>query len=233
MLMLAAGVAHGQRHPNLVAWWRAENTGADASGNGLTATLTNGMTYTAGKLSRAFSLDGVDDHALLGDAPALRLSTNFTIAAWAYMTDTGTNRVIISKGFASKKSQGVQQDYMLMRHSGNTFRFFVSTAADSPNTTWGTDVATAATVSSGGWYHVCVVQDSTSARIYLNGILGNTDSTPSVPRSSTEAAYIGYRDTNNSNYGRGQIDELMIFNAALSASDIRRVMLGLMPAKRY
>ena len=47
---------------------------ADASGHGITGTLTNGPTWGAGRYGGAIVLDGVDDYVDLGNPTALRLT---------------------------------------------------------------------------------------------------------------------------------------------------------------
>ena len=53
-------------------------TAADASGHGITGTLTNGPTYTAGKYGNALTLDGVNDYVNLGNPTALQLTGSMT-----------------------------------------------------------------------------------------------------------------------------------------------------------
>src|SRR5438132_3193270 len=64
----------------LVGWWRGEGNLLDAVG-GNNGTLRSNVTYAAGEVGQAFSLDGVSDGVVIGNPANLQLQ-NFTIEAW-------------------------------------------------------------------------------------------------------------------------------------------------------
>ena len=55
---------------------------ADASGGGLTGTLTNGAAWGTGRNAGAVLLDGVNDFVELGNPAALQLTGSMTVSAW-------------------------------------------------------------------------------------------------------------------------------------------------------
>ena len=71
----------------LVGWWKFdEGSGTvayDSSGNGNDGNLTNGPTWTAGKIGGALSFDGVNDYLKLSK---YSLHTNFSVSFWANPT---------------------------------------------------------------------------------------------------------------------------------------------------
>jgi hypothetical protein len=70
----------------------------DASGHGITGTLTNGPTFAAGKYGNAVALDGVNDFVNLGNPAALQLTGSMTVSAWIYSTSyPGDDASIVSK----------------------------------------------------------------------------------------------------------------------------------------
>src|SRR5450759_5412343 len=70
----------------LVGYWKFdEGTGTnatDSSGMGNNGTLTNGPTWTTGKVGGALSFDGTDDYVNVPDNPSLDMSGNLTIEFW-------------------------------------------------------------------------------------------------------------------------------------------------------
>ena len=79
---------NGSLTEGLVGWWKFDETDGniayDSSGNGNDGNLTNGPTWTEGKIGGALSFDGVDDHVNLGNV----LSSSYTKGAWVKKTDT-------------------------------------------------------------------------------------------------------------------------------------------------
>ena len=71
---------------------------ADASGSGLTGTLTNGATWGTGRNAGAVSLDGVNDFVELGNPALLQLTGSMTVSAWVNSAVfPGDDAAIVSK----------------------------------------------------------------------------------------------------------------------------------------
>src|SRR5262249_314893 len=79
------------------------------------------------------------------------------------------------------------------------------------------------------WYHVAGVYDATmqTLTVYLNAVLDNADPVATVPpsaRSSSHNVLIGQR-ADSSGYGFiGTIDEVRVYNRALSQAEIQTDM---------
>src|SRR4051812_11016187 len=83
-LLTAVGVPDG-----LVSLWTADSTAADQTGLN-NATLT-GVTYAVGEVGKAFSFDGLNDWAALGDPGSLAFTASFTIEGWIKVNGPPTN----------------------------------------------------------------------------------------------------------------------------------------------
>ena len=57
-------------------------TATDSSGNGITGTLTNGPTWTAGRYGNGLAFDGVNDYVNLGNPVGLQITGSMTISGW-------------------------------------------------------------------------------------------------------------------------------------------------------
>jgi hypothetical protein len=72
----------------------------------------------------------------------------------------------------------------------------------------------------GEWYFICGTYDGSYVKIYTNGVLSTSISTTVVPgiytSTSTQIGFMNY----STRYWNGAIDELRIYNRALSAGEI-------------
>ena len=74
---------------NAVSWWTANSTAADAMGLN-NATLSN-VTYATGEVGKAFSFNGSNGWAALGDPSSLAFTASFTIEGWIKVNGLPTN----------------------------------------------------------------------------------------------------------------------------------------------
>ncbi|MCZ7398493.1 MAG: LamG domain-containing protein, partial [Candidatus Methanoperedens sp.] len=83
-------------------------------------------------------------------------------------------------------------------------------------------------ISAGEWYHIAATYDRTTFKIYINGVLDNSVNTQYTPYQNNYQLVIGrgcvgdpclFKPSNPS--FNGTIDEVRIYNRALSASEIQ------------
>jgi PKD repeat protein len=197
--------------PGLVAGYSFSEGGGtttqDASGNSLAGTISGASWSTQGKYGSALSFDGVNDLVSVADAPALDLTTGMTLAAWVFPTvTTGVREVVIKEGsgvdiYNLYASNGTRPEANVF--VGGSNRTAIGTAALPANT----------------WTYIASTYDGATVRLYLNGAqVASTSITGSIA-TSTGALRIG----GNSLWGeffQGRIDEVRIYNRALTASEI-------------
>jgi len=77
-------------------------------------------------------------------------------------------------------------------------------------------------ISDKQWHLVTVTLDSDYMRIYMDGLIVDSTSIPSVPGFTNAYQYIALRRFNNDRSSRfeGEIDDLYIFNRALSDAEV-------------
>jgi glucose/arabinose dehydrogenase/PKD repeat protein len=199
----------------------AGTTAADASGHGLTGTLTGGATWSVGKYGTAVNLDGNDDFVNLGNPAGLQLTGSMTVSAWinsaAFPVD---DAAIVSK--RASTDVGYQLDTTADR-GPRTIGFKLTGSSGSNMLRYG-----ATTLQLSTWYHVAGVYDATARtmNVYLNGQLDNGSLVGTVTASQQNSA-------NNVNIGRrgiagfafnGRIDDTRVYNRALSAVEIQTDM---------
>ncbi len=199
----------------LVGWWKLDETSgltaADSSANGNDGTLTNmaGTEWTTGMVDGALEFDGDDDFISIGTIDP----DSITVSAWV-TTETPTTKADIVNN---------QQDVWSLRNyhsptfSGPTFTVLSGSYAAAYDTT---------TLTQGVSYHIVGTYDGENVRIYVNGEEG--DNSPNTALSGdldtvTGDVYIGVHADGASNPYNGIIDDVRIYNRALSAEEIARI----------
>ena len=192
------------------------NTVTDATGHGLTG-IINGATWTTGgRYGGALRFDGSSSYVDLGNPAALQLTGSMTVSAWVRAdADPGNDGEIIAK---SDTASGWQLK-MTPDSGADTFAARVSNAGTGTVHRYG-----ATATSLGVWYHVAGVYDSAARtlNVYVNGLLNNGGLNGTVPSTQANAAVnvnIGRRT--GGFYFNGLIDEVRIYNRALSQSEIQ------------
>jgi hypothetical protein len=193
-------------------------TVADASGNGNTGTISGANWTSSGKFGKALSFNGSTSWVSVADSASLDLSGGMTVEAWLNPAAIGNWRTAVMK----EKSGGLA--YALYASTG------LAASAPSANVNPGTEAAVAG--SSGlplnSWTHLAGTYDGTTIRLYLGGSLIASQAESGNIAPSTAPLRIG----GNSVWGeyfQGQIDEVRIYNRALSTSEIQTDMTTPVP----
>jgi hypothetical protein len=192
----------------LIASYNFDGNALDGSGNNLNLSLFNGATYGAGHAGQALKLDGVNDFAA-GAFTNVNLSA-FTVEAWINVPTYGSNVHYVS--FLQGNNYVVLGDY----GSG-----VISTWANglSPVQLDGGSAAT----TTNAWHHIAFTYGSNVKKIYLDGALvgsANTSGALSEPGSFDYGLTIGARYSRDTQYVNGLIDDVRIYDVALSQSQL-------------
>jgi len=201
-------------------WALNDNTGtqaADSSGNNNNGTLTNGPTWTTGRFDYAVNFDGTNDFIDLG-APATfnSLQVPMTITGWFYKTSTTPSNQPL---FAQYKGTTGHQLIKMVRVDSGQLKYYGSTAGGGYQS-FGTLVPALNT-----WNFFAVKVSGTIAApavtIYLNGASQGTNfaALSSTPATAAKI-YIGGDEANSGERFTGKIDDVRIYNYALSSADI-------------
>jgi hypothetical protein len=188
------------------AWWRGEGNATDASGahNGA---LQGGVTFAAGKVGQAFSLDGVSGYVSVPNDAAFNFANAITIDAWVKPAD-GNDRYVVTKAEDSF--------YLAV---GPTVLNKLSFWLNGVSTDW---LVGTTDVADNQWHHVAGTYDGSFMRIYVDGHLENSVARSGTISTGSSPVLIGYRPSPTGHYP-GLIDELAIYNRALSAFEIQNI----------
>ncbi len=186
----------------------AGTTVSDASGNGHTGTIS-GATWATGQFGNALSFNGTSNWVTVADANDLDLGTGMTVSAWVNPSVLSGWRTVIMKE----------------RPNGLSYVLYGYDNAPRPAAyvnTGGSDIAAIGTggLSLNTWTHLAATYDGAILRLYVNGNQVGSGSVSGTMVASTSPLRIG----GNAPWGEyfaGLIDEVRIYNRALSAAEIQ------------
>jgi chitodextrinase len=196
-----------------IAYAFNEGTGtttADASGNGVAGTLTNGPTWIAGKYGTAVSFDGNDDKVALPSSVDVA-ALPFTLEAWIRPTNFNPWHAIFSKR-TSYSAAGMRFDVGLATGSGQVYV-----------TTFSSTVTFNYAPPLNAWTHIAVVATASGTSLYVNGALQQSSGALTLGTGATAAVNIGRTGDNDDPFAGG-IDDLRLYKRALTLVEIQNDM---------
>jgi len=216
---------------NMVSWWGAEGNARDALGNN-DGTLQGGATFASGMVGQAFSFDGSSGYVEMPDSASLSISGQLTIDAWVKPNNLSSNQDIVTKYDTCDNKE--QRSYALAVRTGGAIQFCVYNGQADPNAYH--CVQTTSGITPGVFTHVAGTFDpaTQAMKIYVNGVdtlapvlPGSVDVNVIVdsftPVDIGRTFCIGSINNSPGDYFGGLIDEVEIFNRALSASEIQGI----------
>ncbi|MBU6232466.1 hypothetical protein KGP36_07570, partial [Patescibacteria group bacterium] len=222
----------GSLNQGLVGYWTFNNqdmnwaTGKayDRSGQGNNGNFVNLSTTTSpvqGKIGQAVSFDGATRYVDVPNTSSLNITGAVTVSAWIYQRAYPTvNAYPIACRVATTYPGAGSGQYCLGGRTNGAIVFAVYNASGSlePGV-----FTTQPPLNS--WHLVTGTYDGTStARIYVDGVLSDTAASSTfgslVTKSSDE--FIG---GGGSSYWNANIDDVRIYNRALSAAEIHQLYL--------
>jgi hypothetical protein len=214
--------ANAQNYPpGMVSYWRFDEGSGTTAADSVDVNdgTINGATWTTGQVDDALSFDG-EDYIEILDSSNLNLSMAFTIIVWIYPDSLNYGNAfghIVKKGDIWNtrltnyrigiSRKGDKKVHLGMGNAGVYYAYYNSNSLMSENV----------------WTQVAATYDkgSNTVRIYINGELDATHANvPTNPITGLWNLRIG------DNYGmqgfKGMIDEVAIYNIALSPEEIQQ-----------
>jgi hypothetical protein len=195
----------------LQAHYEFEGTTNDSSGNARNGAAQGNPTFVAGRIGQAISFDGLSDYVEITGYKGILGPNPFSITAWINTSDDECTIMGwgSTAGGTTRVEFRIDQDRLRCESSGN-----VQGDTTLPDNEW---VHVAVTVTAGA-----MINDP-DVTLYLNGQGDNRASTGSNNPLNMAAGYdvtIGRRHTDESRWLIGQIDEVRIYDRALTQEEV-------------
>jgi len=222
-ILQAEAAACVQPPPNMVSWWPGDGNANDIVGTNLGN--LHGATFAPGKVDQALSFNGVNAYVDLGTGSNLNFGTNpFTFDLWVNFQSLSGDQVIIEKYIETFDDS--RTGIGLTKLDSGTLRLYGHGGPGSsivdfmppslvPNT----------------WYFITVTRSGDTFSVYWNGapaastnLATNLDTTASMKlgHRGSPSDTPGSTDTRGF-YLNGQIDEVEVYNRALTNAEIQGI----------
>lgn len=211
-------------------YWRLDGNSNDASGNGNDGTDAN-ITYSQsnGVLNQGAGFNGSTSKIVVGPRTSLgSIGTNpFTISLFFKLTNPGINQWLIRHWGITTANPRSQVNISVVNNTLQAYIYDTNSRLEA-------NPVSNITISAGKKYHVVLVRNGTSHKLYVNGIF-NVEST-------TSSAILCWRTTNHQTiFGfvspetgfpvlNGGIDECIIENSAWSAAKVKNEYIRMLGA---
>ncbi len=202
--------ANGNPGGSLVGWWKLdEGSGTiteDASGNGNHGTLTNGPAWITGKKNGGISFDGSN----YVDTGPFTLPATVSFCAWIM-----PNVQPSAYKFYLGSDNGAGDSGIAIANDSSNY-FYVSIK----NGYYGQVVS----FTAGAWYHICAVGNTSTGAptMYVNGIVQSGGTSGVISGGANGGnLYIGATPRASSTWSDSKVDDVRIYNRALTAADVQ------------
>jgi len=197
----------------LVAYYPFNGNANDESGNGKNGTV-NGATLTTDRFDRAsaaYSFDGVSGTIVIPDASGFRQNT-LTLSGWVEASELSPGGRIRSDLIG----KGASYQWVSQLEQSGKIRTAVFTS--SGEQTFDSNLA----INTNRWYQFTRVWDGVTGAVYINGVYDNSIATSGSLVNGSDPVVIGARLLNG-NYFHGKLDDIRIYNRALSTNEVAQL----------
>jgi hypothetical protein len=200
----------------------------DRSGSGNHGGFIGGATTSAavvGKIGQALEFDGINDYVLTVPDNSLSLTEDMTFSGWfnRAVDDTGRDIMIAPSRSSETEANNILFWFEIPADSSITeYKIFHEYGAGSNETT---DFSNLDNHLLNEWILVTVTRDVSANEytIYIDGVFGETAGYTNDPTGgTTPQMYIG-GNTDVGLYFQGLMDDVRIYNRALSAQEVTRL----------
>jgi hypothetical protein len=212
-VVLAAVLFAGMANAEMIAHWTFDegtgNIAHDSTVNANNGTIYNGN-WASGVLNGALQFNGSSTYAVVPNSSSLNITGSITVSAWLKINSIPTNYVgIVAKG------EGDPSYNLEFNASGASVGLvFADSSYHGANSN---------ALTTNTWYLITGTYDMSQIKLYVNGNLQGVTNYTGTYQSNSEPLYIGNQQPGAGRYYNGLLDDLRIYNNALTASEIQQL----------
>jgi len=197
----------------LVAYYKLDGDAKDSAGSHH-GTLTGSPGFVAGKSGQALNMTSDSQYVEVAYGDDLAMST-FTVAAWINVAELDALRAILGTRIGGNYTFDLKADSTRIHGDIGNGTAWLNTSLDI-------STAQGGVINAGEWHHVAYVIDNANQAcyMYLDGALGSTATFSGTPMFMTSAETLGIGYCSSGEFMHGQIDEVRIYNRALSQAEV-------------
>ena len=157
---------------------------------------------------KGMNFDGTDDNCYNDSNPGVNLFTAHTLSAWFRTTD-----VTADQGIVCYSDNGSRRCGLVIDANNGVESIYYGGSGYS-------GVANTSVISNDTWYHVATTQSGSDKVLYLNGVV-QTGTYAATTGLTANVTVVGGKANDGSDGMKGDIDEVAIWNAVLTADQIK------------
>ena len=192
-------------------------TALDVSGNRNHGTLIANTHLVPGKFGHAWDFDGTGDYVEIADSPVFTLTNGFTIILWAKADSYASDERVVVNQWGSGGAGNAA--WLFRVNTSGYLQIYTHDGADTGSLS--DDTTSIGTTS---WRQLAVSfsggTTGVNARLYVDGRQVKSGTLDVVPQDSAYNVVIGAKSNDKSDEFDGQIDNVKIYNWALTASAV-------------
>ncbi|KAA3657835.1 MAG: LamG domain-containing protein [Calditrichaeota bacterium] len=167
----------------------------------------------------ALALDGDGDYVVIPDSPSLDMPNSFTITAWIFLNEYTEWASVVTKGTDDN-------NYTIHQSGPDVGSEFGHLRFTGAPPVWPGFLESNTQIPLDEWHHVAITWDGTTLKFYLDGQADGEHALTGPLGTNDEPLHIGADFPGGDEFWNGAIDEVKLWNVALSQKHVKTAMNG-------
>ncbi len=212
-VVLAAVLFAGTANAEMIARWTFDegtgNIAHDSTVNANNGTIYNGN-WASGVLNGALQFNGSSTYAVVPNSSSLNITGSITVSTWLKINSIPTNYVgVVAKGW-----EDASYNLEFNASGASVGLVFADSTYHGANSN---------PLTTNTWYLITGTYDRNQIKLYVNGNLQGVTNYTGTYQSNSSPLYIGNQQPGAGRYYNGLLDDMRIYNNALTDSEIKQL----------